>query len=512
MEQKSVILCAMLLSACFLDAQRVLYSPIINNRNLIHFEVAGKTSAYYWILKEENSRTKHYSLPQQNFEVYNSRLKLVNNDLLFPISANTKKEYLVASKYYFDRLLLLEDSGKTNLFLQRFSEDGSQYSTGKIVASFPFNEPGNSFLLLRSEDKSKILLLCFEFLPSSPPSLHTILFDSNWGQLLYKIYQHPFISQPIIQDDFVSYPIESFEGTPVQLANSGEWMMAAPSRTDNNFLLFHFCNDGSGFSFKEIKLPSSSELEDLALTINNARGEASAGLLSKFHYRALKNVQVVHYSLENQQFDFDSSYRFSTLSGNQLKNDNLVNERFVTVPGNGFILLKEYGRVFQEGADDIGWSPSSFFADNNFSNPVISSYDNSNGYTKFNKLVSMASEYQRGDLALFFFPAQKNDSCWSALISKQQITEMNSPNLSYVFFPEKEKLALLYNSFLNSGEDQYGSSTYIDKQGNILHDGGLAFWKFDLFLNFQQARQIDANEIAVPYKDNQRSGFAIIEF
>ena len=215
--------------------------------------------------------------------------------------------------------------------------------------------------------------------------------------------------------------------------------------------------------------------------------------------------------MEKQQFDFDSSYRFNTLPGTQFKNDNLVHESFVAIPEKGFLLLKEYGKTFSSPVEDNAWDPESFLADMNISNSIMPLYANSDGYTKFNKRTAASNTYKRGDLSLFYFPAKKNDSCWSGLISKEQNSEANSPNLSYVLFPEKDKLALLYNSFFKN-EDQYGSSTMLDKQGNMLNDAGVIFWKFNTILNFQNARQIDGNEVAVPYKDNERNGFAIIKF
>ncbi len=501
-----------LLSLHFLQAQRVLYSPVIYDRYSTKFEVAAKTENYYWLLSEKQVRSKHADWAEQTFQVYDSRLNEANETLKFVIPSNAAKEYLIGGKKYFDRMLLLNDSNKINISVQRFLQDGSSYSANKIIASFPFAESGNSFLLVRSEDKSKLMLMCFESVPSSSPKLHTILFDENWHQLLYKVYQHSFISQPIIQDDFTSYPIESFNSCAVQLANNGQWLMAAPSRVNNNFMLFHFCDDSSGFSYKEINVPEFSELEDLALTINNEKGEAFAGLLSKFHYPPLKNVQVVHYSMASQKFDFDSSYRFSTLPGNKFKNENLVHENFVAVPGGGFLLLKEYGRAFEYSTEDNAWDPELFFANNMAANSTIPSYTNSDGYTKFNNLISTSNIYERGNLSLFYFPAKKNDSCWSGLISKQQTTEMNSPQLSYALFPEKDRLVLLYNSFIRNSEDQYGSSTFLDMQGNMMNDGGVTFWKFNTMLNFQQAKQIGIDEVAVPYNDKEKLGFAIIKF
>lgn len=502
----------MLLSFEFLSAQRVLYSPFIDTRYTSHFEPAGKTSDYYWLLKERKRSSKHQVVLHQDFDVYDSRLNLVNTVSGFTMPDNALKEYLVAGRNCFDRLLLLKAGDKTSVSLQRFSQDGLLAGTEKIVFDFPFCESSNSFLLVRSEDKRKILLLCFESVTESSPKLHAILFNENWEQLFYKTYHHPNITQPMIQDDFTNFPVEHFNSSPVQLANNGQWLMASPSRTSNNFLLLHFCDDDNSFSYKEIKLPAYSQLDDVAISIDNNSGEAFAGVLSKFHYPALKNVQIVHYSMAKQGFDFDSSYRFNTLPGNKLKNENLVHESFVAVPGNGFLLLKEYGKEYTSAFDnDNGWDPETFFSNASFTNEPMPIITNTDGYARFNKLVSVVNAYHRGDLSLFYFPAQKKDSCWSGLISKEQTTDMNSPSLSYLFIPTKDRMALLYNSLYKNGE-QYGTSTFLDNHGNSLNDGGVIFWKFNTPLNFQQAIQIDGNEVAVPFKYNQRNGFAIIRF
>jgi len=496
----------------FLSAQRVIYSQFIDDRNSTHFEIAGKTADYYWLLKEKEQNSKHQILLQQGFEVYDSRLNLVNTVSNFTIPDNALKEYLIGGTNYFDKLLLSKEGDITSVSLKRFSQDGSLVSEEKTIFSFPFAESGNSFLLVRSEDKKKILLLCFQSVNESSPWLHAILFNENWEQLFYRTYHHPNITQPIIQDDFTSYPVENFNSSPIQLANTGQWLMASPSRTSNNFLLLHFCDDDNSFSYKEIRLPEYSQLDDVAVSVDNNRGEAFAGILSKFHYATLKNVQVVHYSMSKQAFDFDSSYRFSTLPGSKLKNENLVHESFAVVPGNGFLLLKEYGKEYTSTFDcDNSWNPEIFFSNASFTNSFIPVKTNKDGYMRFNKLVSGSNSYHRGDLNLFYFPAKKNDSCWSGLISKEQTTDMNSPSLSYLFIPAKGRLALIYNSTYQNG-DQYGASSFLDIRGNALNDGGMIFWKFNTLLNFQQSKQIDFNEVAVPFLVNQRKGFAIIRF
>ena len=96
-------------------------------------------------------------------------------------------------------------------------------------------------------------------------------------------------------------------------------------------------------------------------------------------------------------------------------------------------------------------------------------------------------------------------------MNKEQTTDMNSPSLSYLFIPSKDKLALVYNSPYKDG-DQFGASLFLDTRGNTLNIGGVIFWKLSHLLNFQQSKQIDGNEVAVPYQVNQRKGFAIIRF
>jgi len=71
--------------------------------------------------------------------------------------------------------------------------------------------------------------------------------------------------------------------------------------------------------------------------------------LSDFHYNTLKNVRVMHYSMVTKTFDFDTAYRLRTLGGGKLRNENMVKENFLAVPGHGFLLLKEYGRCTRTG-------------------------------------------------------------------------------------------------------------------------------------------------------------------
>lgn len=262
-------------------------------------------------------------------------------------------------------------------------------------------------------------------------------------------------------------------------------------------------------------MPSASRMEDLALSVDDENGQAIAGILSTFRYPALKNAQIVHYSLTKQALEFDSSYRFSTLAGARVKNENLVHERFIPVSQKGFMLLKEYGR--SNDSPDVGaavndqWDIETLFISNAISSSWVTPPITRDGYTRYDRLGGMRSLYARGDLNLFYLPAQSTDSCWSGIINKEQLTELNSPFLSYLVVPDKGRIYFLYNSFFGK-EEQFGSTTVLDQHGNLQQSGALVFWKFNITLDFQQSRQIAQNEVAVPYANYHRSGFAIIRF
>ncbi len=51
--------------------------------------------------------------------------------------------------------------------------DGGR-EVGREVGYFPFSEDAGSFLMIRSEDRTKLLVLGFESVPSSPPKLHAL--------------------------------------------------------------------------------------------------------------------------------------------------------------------------------------------------------------------------------------------------------------------------------------------------------------------------------------------------
>jgi hypothetical protein len=250
----------MLLFSSFAPAQKVIYSPFISD----DFEIAGKSGDYYWIERREKPKIskKHTVLSpdklteKQIFDVYDSRMYMVTTTTPFPISDSVVKEYYVTNDSFFDQLVLFSGDRHTSLRINRYTGDGQQLTNGSLIFQFPFGEGGNSFLLIRSEDKSRLMVLCFQTGLPEGTKVHAVLFDDNWNMLAYRVYQHLYFSQPFIQDDFVSYPVEYFSSSPVKLTNDGDWLMLAPSRSNNNFLLFHFIPRTNNFLFREIGLHS----------------------------------------------------------------------------------------------------------------------------------------------------------------------------------------------------------------------------------------------------------------
>jgi hypothetical protein len=135
-------------------------------------------------------------------------------------------------------------------------------------------------------------------------------------------------------------------------------------------------------------------------------------------------------------------------------------------------------------------------------------YVNKNEYTRYSNLVGGRNAFDRGDLTMYYFPGTSNDSCWSGIINKQQMTELTTSYLSYVFLPREDKLFFLYNEVYKN-DDQFSNTTVLDYNGNSL-DEGVVYWKMKNTLVFQKARQISENELAIPYQKNARIGFAII--
>ncbi len=502
-------------SAGYLRAQRVLYSPYLSNESATRFEVAGKAGDYYWIqTSRPESRYRKKREPQLNdqefrFEIYDARMNPVRT-VPYILSENVIKEYLIAGDEYFDQLTFQPGDQKIIVSLNRYSPDGNINEANHIVGEFSGKMKCEDFLLVRSQDKSKILLLGFENIVDSLPRLHAMLYDNDWNLLCQNEYSNPNISKPLVQYDLVEYPLEDYNSAPVKLSNNGDWLMMVSSASDHNYVLFHFKGAEEDPECQEVKLSPSAEVEDVGLYFDNEKQEGFAGVISGIRRPAVKNVRIACYTLTDFHIDFDTSYFFNALAGNKNKNENIFEEYFLTVPGKGFMFLKEYGKVL----------PTEVYKDETINNdqPNIdyanldlndgNGFLNKDDYTRYDNLAGTRKNFDRGDLTLYYFPAQPNDSCWSGIINKEQVTELGRSYLSYVFLPRQDKLFFLYNSFYRN-EFQLGSATVLNEKGNSI-DEGLEYWKINNTLVFQKARQISANELAIPYLKDMRNGFAII--
>lgn len=523
----------LLLSCCSLFAQQVSYCEPYSDRFTLRHEMLGKVGDYYWLSvvnrKKAVRRGNEFSSTEdREFVVYDSKNAVRSMIGDPPYTVSSVREYLIAADDHFDRIDLLRNGKETEVRLQRYEPTGEALEPDHNIGIFPFTESGMSFMLVRSLDRKRSLLIGFEFVSSGAPRLHAFLYDQEWRMLSKRVYRHPFLTQPIIQDDYSTYPLEDFTKSPVKLADDGQWLMLSPSRMNNNFLLFHFPIVDTAISCREVMLPGTSVMEDVCLSIDNSTGDAVGGILSTFHYSPLKNVQVVHYSMRSKTFSFDSSYRLNTLGGRRIRNDNLVKENFVAVPGRGFLLMKEYGRPYEQDPlemqnYDEGWDPAFLFASNDI--PEASAGPSAvrmrlpaprYGYARYGDRTS-PPYHDRGDLSLYYFPGSRKDSCWSGMISQEQVTELNSPNLSYMFLPMQDRIVFLYNSFVH-GEKMYASTTVIDPRGEQVTNEGILFWGLNHPLDFQNSRQVAPDQVVIPYdifvngSTNGKVGFAVVQF
>jgi hypothetical protein len=496
------------------SAQKVLYSPFIGTQTETRFEVIGKCGNYYWIQKgKKKFRMKNSLDPWINdkdlsLEVYDARMNPVRSISSF-LSTNMIKEYFVPGDEYLDQLLLMPGDQKTLAVVNRYAADGTLPANMDTICNFPSNMKCGDFLLIRSQDKNKILLLGFQPIPESPPVLHAFLFDKNWRLVHKAVYSNNYISKPLVQYDVIDYPLEDYSSAPIKLGNDGGWLMTTASNTNRNYLLLHFRGLDDSFIFKELKIPATTSIEETGVYLSNEDHAGFVGILSRIRLPAMKNVRVANYSLTNCQVTSDTSYTFNTLGGNKIKNENIFEEYFMTVPGKGFIFLKEYGRMFSSDHQQEEFSSGdAAVPEINGHGNVEPGVINKNDYTRYNNFAGTRNNFDRGDLTFYYLPASSNDSCWSGIINKEQITELGSSYLSYVFLPRKDKLFFLYNS-LYKNSDQYSSTTVLDEKGNELNEG-VEYWKIKSTLVFQKARQISENELAIPYEKNFRNGFAII--
>jgi hypothetical protein len=493
------------------NAQRVIYSESINTRTPIRLQVIGKSENFYWVAKLQIQktrfrRTQEQHLEIQGFQIFDNRLHLLNEQSPVNIPGTTK-QWLMSGDHGMDQVLSIPSGSNTRIFCNRYS--ANQDADSRMIDSLPFSANASSILLVRSENQSFILLVAFENTDPESTFVHVHLFDSDWNPVYRKVISNIQFSQPCIQDDEIGFPSEGFDNLPIKVANNGEWGMVFPSRISHHFSLFHACPNGADYFFKEIPVSPFYKMEDIAMSINNNLQEMTVGLLSGYRNTSLKNVQVSNYSMREGRFDFDSSYRFNE-QARDIRSKNLSHQSFIAVPEGGYMLLKEYGSSFEFEKPNIppltNWETAYLLA--NYSEAYAGEKMMKEGYTLNRGLSPIPAVLNKGDLNLFYFPALSNDSTWSAVLEMEQHPETNNPDLSYLLMPAKNKLYLIYNS-LDRTADPLATTTTLNTHGETTGDA-LVFWKMDKLLNFQNARRFTSDEVAVPYLNNQKPGFAII--
>jgi hypothetical protein len=494
-----------------LNAQRVLYSESFHGRASDHFEIIGKSVNYYWVENRERQKSKYTKGVRSSSEILrfgllDDKLNVLNEWPALSIPG-TVKQWLMAGSAGLDQIVLTSSAGMTKIIRAHLPPNENAEIQSGVVDSLAFSANPSAFLLVRSEDQSKILLLAFENTATEFTRLHALLFNSEWKPIYHRVMTHALFAQPCIQDDEIGFTAESFDNLPVKLANNGEWLMATPSRISHNYSLFHACANGIDYSFREIPLSPYYQMEDIAMSIDNDGQEMTMGLLSEYSNTSLKNVQVCHYSMRQGIFDFDSSYHFNTQS-RDIRDKNLSHERFISVPGGGYMLLKEYGSPFEFSRPSI--APfnelETAYLLANYSETVNEKEDNNFGYTLKHGLSPIPLVKNRGDLNLFYFPVISKDSVWSGVLSMEQHAELNNPDLSYLLVPAKNRLYIIYNS-PDGFSDPLATTTTLNLQGQPTDDA-LVFWKMNKLLNFQRAHVFSNHEVAVPYSN--APGFAII--
>jgi hypothetical protein len=496
-----------------LHAQHVLYTESFHTRTSTHIQVIGKSGDFYWIEKLQKQKTNgRRNAPGltgiQSVGLLDASLHVLAE---YPVTQvpGTLKQWLVCNKEGLDQIFAVRSAGITKIIRNHFTTDQWSDTKPAIIDSLPFSTDPSRLLLVRSEDQSKILLVAFEDTDPDSTRVHAMLYNADWSTIYHRSFNDEQFSQPCIQDDEIGFPAESFDNLPIKLANNGEWLMAYPSRISHNFCVFHAGSKGSDHQFREITLSPFYKMEDIAMSIDNTLQEMSLGLLSALPNSSFKNVQICKYSIERQKFYFDSSYHFNTQFRNGPRK-NLSHESFVAVPGAGYLLMIEYGipHEFENPLQPVYHNWEAAFLMTNYSEAPDENEPLKNGYTLRRGLHPIPFVRNRGDLNLFYFPAISKDSVWSGMLDIEQHAEANNPDLSYLLMPAGGKFYMIYNHF-EGGTDPLATATTLNTHGQSSEEP-LVFWRMDRVLNFQRARRFTANEVAVPYRDNQQDGFAVI--
>jgi hypothetical protein len=494
------------------SAQRVLYTQFPSHISGL-FQIVGKTKDLYWLEtrqdRKSNSLHENFqSADLKNFILLDSKLHTLTEYPAVHLKS-TLKQWLYCDQEGLNQIIASNTREKTYIFCSRYRPDLTAGSSLMAVDSLPFSADASSLLLVRSEDQSKILLVAFENSDSALTRVHALLFNADWTSVYHRIIAHEQFAQPCIQDDPIGFPGESFDDLPIKLANNGEWLMVAPSRISCNFSIFHVGPLGSQYYFHEIPLSPFYSMEDIAMSVDNEQQAMSVGLLSSFSNSSLKNVQVFQYSMKEGKIIFDSSFHFNT-QYRALRSRNLYHEKFVAIPGRGYLLMMEYGKPyeFQEPAvPAINYWESAFLL-SHYAEMDLGKQSIQSGYTPNSGLRPIPTIVNQGDLNLFYFPSVAKDSSWSSVLESEQHAENNNPDLSYLVMADGKKIYLLYNQ-IDGYSNVIPTATILGSQGNAT-DEPLVFWQLQKTLNFQDAHRYSSDEVYIPYDGHQAPGFALI--
>ena len=496
-----------------LNAQHVIYSDLLSTHASMNYQVIGKSGNFYWVekLKKRHINERHTTsiiTELQSFVLFDAGLNYIREIPAVSVP-DIRKQWLVAGENGLDQIIVTSSLGKTAIFRSHFNINDQIDEKSATVDSLPFSVNPSTLLLVRSEHQSKNLLLAFDNSDIQLTRVNAILFDANWKTIYHETISGDFFSQPCIQDDEIGFASESFDNLPVKLADNGEWTMASHSIKSADFSLFNSSGDGRDYNFKEFPVSRFYQMEDIAMSIDNEKDEVNIGLLSAYSNTSLKSVQVFDYSMKAGKFIFDSAYRFNE-QARDIQSKNLTHERFVSVPGTGYLILKEYGPPFEFAKPGIpslnNWEIEYLLT--NYSEGKTGNKQIKNGYTSNRGLSPISSIPNKGDLNIFYFPSAPNDSSWSGVLDMEQYAESNNPELSYLVIPTKNKMYVIYNN-VDQSDKTFATTTELNLHGQA-SDGTLVFWKINKILNFQMSRRITDDEIAVPYTNNLQTGIAVI--
>ena len=508
MQYKPAIL---FLFLCFLlhrnvCAQSVLYSSTVSNNINTKFEVIGKAGNFYWSYKNKTIDGSGWPRKQErSFEVYDARLERVKQ-IPTALSDSVVKQYLVPQKYSFDQLIFKNGFNKTSVVVNRFTQDGDEVAVNAHLFDFPGQMALEDLLVARSPDRTKILILGFLRTSQVTPDIYVRMYTRDWLLLHDTVYKEGNLLQPYIQYELTEHVMESSDASPIKVTNNGDWLMVAPARFRNSFILCHFKNEDGSFFQMDVAQSKDRGIEYCNLSVEADRA-AYIGILENLT-ASDKRVRVMRYSLSQGKLSHDTSYSFYVQSGFKRQEKYLFEEAFIQVPGRGFMYMKEYGKRYF-----IAYTGEEVMLDNE---QTYAAYSNHPAKLKFNKdeyinnteLPESNKKFERGDLSVKYFPFHPEDTSWSGLLHVEQTTELSYADLSYACVPSGDKIIFLYNS-LAKNENKVGNTMVLDHKGQPV-DEGFIFWRATHVLDFQKARLIVPGELFVPYERRGLQGFAII--